>query len=201
MIHPYQQLVNYEGNDLKDYLNKIYLLSIFSAVVEQYPNDYKGVVKYILYAYSIDSDMLLIGEEWSKACPRIFKHTLLPQDLYEDVALLKSSSVLSVIEKWLKFQNDENFTNYCHFRDLRFQMLQSSLSNILKNTGEIDYEQKMKNSIHSKELLAMMKESIDSFIQNHPIMKESIKAFNKANNMNSKTMGVEGMLKEYNNSK
>lgn len=198
MINPYSSIMNYsdDADGFDEYLKKKYIFELFKDLLEDFPdiNIFKGVVKYVLWAYSLESDMLLMnGETFEKTSGRIFKKTKLPDRLYSDVALLENESVRVCIGKWLQFQNEEEFTNYCHFRDLRREMLASSIGKIIKATTEQDYEQKMKNAHHAKELLEMMKEALAKYVQNSPKLKNSIKAYD-AIILNKNTATVEDFL-------
>lgn len=198
MINAYTSIQNYsdEQEAFDEYLKKKYLFDIFKDLLIEFPNVeiFKGVVKYILWAYSLESEMLLMnGETFEKTSERIFKKTKLPESVYVDVALLESKAVQTAIERWLMWQNEEEFVNYCHFRDLRREMLASSIGSIIKNTGEQDFEQKMKNAYHAKELLEMMKEALAKYVQNSPKLKNSIKAFD-AVVLNRNTATVEDFL-------
>lgn len=198
MINPYTSIMGYsdESGAFDEYLKKKYIFELFKDLLEDFPdiNIFKGVVKYILWAYSLESDMLLMnGENFDKTSDRIFKRTKLPEDLYSDVALLENDSVRVCIGKWLQFQNEEEFTNYCHFRDLRREMLASSIGKITKATLEQDYEQKMKNAYHAKELLEMMKEALAKYVQNSPKLKNSIRAYDTVI-LNKNTATVEDFI-------
>lgn len=182
MINPYQCIVDYEGDDdsFDEYLQEVHIFSIFEGLLTEFSEKkiFKGVVRYIVWAYSPESNMLLLnGETFEKTSDRIFKKTGLPNDLYDAVALIKSEIVQAAIQRWLKFLNEEEYTNYVHFRDLRREMLASSIGSIVKSTSEQDYEQKMKNAVHARELLEMMKEALQKYIQNSPKMKKGMNYF------------------------
>lgn len=198
MINAYTSIINYsdEQQAFDEYLKQKYLFDIFKELLIDFPDVeiFKGIVKYVLWAYSLESEMLLMnGETFEKTSRRIFNKTLLPESVYVDVALLDNASVRNVIQRWLQYQNEEEFTNYCHFRDLRREMLSSSIGSILKSTGEQDFEQKMKNAYHAKELLEMMKEALAKYVQNSPKLKNSIKAFDGVM-LNKNTATVEDFL-------
>lgn len=197
MIHPYASIINYEGDEFDDYLNKCHLISVFEDVIKAFPEreNYKGIIKFIAWGYSIQSDELVIGMEWGKTRDRLFKKSLLPENLYEQVALLKNDAVLSSIQKYLTLQNDENFVQYVTYRDLRRQMLSASLAGIIKSSGETDYDQKFKCAEYSKDLLDMMNDALNTFIQNNAKLKDSIGALNKAVQKQSNSFGVETFSK------
>lgn len=198
MIDPYSCIINYseDENSFDEYLKKKHLFDLFKDLLEEFPDvkTFLGVVKYILYSYSPNSDMLLMnGETFDKTSQRIFKKTKLPQSLYEKVALLESENVQLAIERWLNFLNAEEYTNFVHFRDLRRTMLSSSIGSIEKSTGEQDYEQKMKNAHHAKALLEMMKESLAKYVQNTPKLKNSMTAYDTVK-LNRNTAAVEDFI-------
>ena len=182
MIDIYSQVIKHDENDgFEDFLKKLGIVSIFKEVIEAYPLSYIGIVKFILWGYSLDSDALSVnGNTWSTVSKEIFDRTNLDKDLFEPVCELKSHEVLSCIDKWLRFQNDENFTQFITYRDLRKQMLYYSLAELKKSGGEIDINAKMDAANHSKTLLVMMNEAKETFIQNHPKLRASTEAFNRA---------------------
>lgn len=193
MTNIYYDIVNYENDDFEEYLRRILIYDVFKNIIEEYADTIiaKKVIRYILYAYSMDSEMLSPnGNNWSKVSEQILEVVGLPIELYDDVLLLQNQSVLLTIQRWLQYQNNEMFTNYITYRDLRREMLASSLSKIKAASDEINYEQKMKNAIHAGTLLQMMNEAMESFIQNHPKLKASAETLNRANNKNKVTRSV-----------
>lgn len=199
MIAPFQSIIKYEEDDFEDYLKRVYLFDIFKPLLEEFgdPSLFKAVVKFIVFGYSMDSDMLMTqGNTWSKVSDTIYERVELPEDkdnpdgIYYQVCHLKSQAVREAIERFLIFQNDENWNQYIHYRDLRKEFLFLSLSNMKKATGEIDIEAKMKAIVYSKDLLKMMEDAKDGFIQNHPKLRGSVEALNKVNNnKNSRSPG------------
>jgi len=182
MINPYTAILEYSKPDLKEYLGKIDLLTVFQPVVREFKDAsiFRGVVKFILYAYSLDSEVLhTMGNTWLGA-----SKTGLPEneDVFEKVANLKSGNVQEAIENWLNFQNNEAFTQYCHYRDLRKQCLQDSrTADKLKDRKDA--------LIYSKELLGLMDEAKSGFIENSDLLKPSIQEFKKVTG--KKTLGIQ----------
>src|SRR5690606_31953705 len=171
MINPFQEIIKYDDVDaFEDYLNKINIIYIFKPIFDAYPDKdiAKGVIKFILLGYSIDSDMLHVGgRSWDRLSLAIYEKAGLPYDNEElriEVTELKTEVLLKVVDSWLRYQDNENWRQYITYRDLRDQMLKSSLSDIRTASGEINYEQKMKNAVHSQVLLKMMNEARETFI-------------------------------------
>ena len=147
MTHPYYDLISYEKDDLQDYLKRVLLFDIFKGVFEEYPDIAKKVIRFILYAYSMDSEMLSPnGNNWSIVSEQIMEAVGLPKEVYSG-DWMRNPVVLNTIQKWLHWQGNEAWTNFTTYRDLRKEMLASSLSNIKTAGDEINYEQKMKNAI------------------------------------------------------
>lgn len=194
MTNAYNAIVTFEGDNFQDYLDRLFLFTVFEEIFKEYPDIEicKKIIKFIAWSYSMDSDMLLMqGNSWNKVAPEIFKRAKLPDELYNDVCLLENVAVLETVDQWLRHQNDENWMNYITFRNLRSEMLLSSLSDIKTANGtETNYEQKMKNAIHSVTLLQMMNDAKETFIQNHPKLKGSVEAFNKVNDKVKVTRNV-----------
>lgn len=195
MIDPYSNLIKSEEPDFEEYLKRIHLIKIFEPLLEEFPDKeiFKGVVKFILFGFSVNSDMLLTqGYTWGNICNKVYERAELPDDVevYEKVANLGSDAVRDTIENWIRFQNDENFCNFTHFRDLRRQFLALSLSDMKKATEEIDIEAKMKAVVYAKDLLKMMEDAKETFIQNHPKLRGSVDAVNRVNkDKNARSVG------------
>lgn len=185
MINPFLAVTKQETEeDFDEYLNKIHLYSVFKPLFAEF-NDIdliKKIIKFIAFGYSIESDYLMTqGKSWINTSNIIYDECGLPEDteIHNAVAKLQSDGVRDSIENWLRLLNDEAYTNYIHFRDLRKQFLELSLSDMKKNTGEIDIEAKMKAALYSKDLLKMMEEAKQMFVQHHPKLKTSTDALNK----------------------
>jgi hypothetical protein len=172
MINPYQEIVSYSKNDFEDYLNKISVIKIFQPIFDEYEDSElcKQIVRYILYGYSLESDQLAtVGNNWGEVSRRIFNKVGIDEEHFENVCLLKSDSIRLSIEKWLQFQNYDNW-----------QMLSYSLSELKKSSGEIDIDAKYQSVVYSKDLLSLMNQALDAFIQNHSKLKAGVEALNKA---------------------
>ena len=187
MISPFHEIIKSEDDNFEEFLKKIHLFEIFKPIAIEFPDGdlFKGIVKFVAWGYSIHSDMLhTTGNTWDKVCEYIYDKAELPDnnELYESVAHLKSEGVRESVERWLNFQNNDAWVQYIHYRDLRREFLSLSLSDMKKATGEIDIEAKMKAALYSKDLLGMMEDAKDTFIQNNSKLKASVEAFNKAGN-------------------
>jgi len=171
--------------DFIAYLNKVEAYCIFKPVFE----DEKfqditlavKVLKFIVLAYSPDSDLLMEkGGTWDKLAKTIFTRVDIPSELFEEVWHLKNEAVRQSIQNWVEFLNDDNWTNYITFRNLRSQMITHSLSDIKKG-DELDIKSKMDAAKYAKELLEMMDAIKNNFIQAAPQLKSSMEALKKAN--------------------
>lgn len=190
MINARLQVINYEGIEWEEYLKKHYLIDIFLPVLKEYPENIirKGVLKYIVSTYSLDSDAVIISLEWKCNKQKIFNKCGLPDSLWEDIGLLKNENVLKSINKWLNFQESDVWVQLCTLRDLRVEMQMSANSKILKSSGEIDYSQKFLNATYANDLQKMIKDLEQQLIQNNPILKEGYKEVYKASRRNTKSV-------------
>lgn len=199
MINPVYDISNYEGNDFEDFLKKANLFIVFSPLfLDEELNSYAvSIAKFIAWGWGMDSNMLSTdGNTWNKVREQIFEKANLPEELHEAVADMKSETVLKCIQKFLDYQNDENWIQYATFRDLRGQMLSSAIGDIKTANGtETNYEQKMKNAIHSQTLLEMMNNAKETFIQNHSKLRGSVEAMNKAADKKTQTRSVASYAK------
>lgn len=182
MIDSAKALLTFEGDNWQDFLESVCLFEIFKYVIEKYqdqPGVVKSIVRYIVWAYSKNSEMVSIGlgADWLKTKKRIYEASYFPptKEIHDSVFLLKDLTIASTIQAWLKFQDEEAFHELIMLQDLRSQMQASANGSILKSTGEIDYDQKFKNAKYSIELYEMIRDCEKKLIQNDPVMKESIK--------------------------
>lgn len=201
MISAYHSIVSYDGYDWNDYLTRICVYDIFKELLSEYPdkNDFTSAVKYIMSAYSVESDMVIIGSDWLSTKKRIFeKYCLKDQKkLYSDLVHLKNGKVLNAIQKWLDFQQNDVWTQLSILKDLRVEMQVSCLTDIKKASGETDYDQKYKNAQYSVDIKKMIKDLESELIQSSMKLKDAVKEFRSERSKS--TFGIETMLKEEQN--
>ncbi len=114
MINPLQALTEYTGEDWKDYLDSVSLYEIFKDLILKYEGDrdlLKGIIRYIVWAYSKDSDKITLGTDWTETKKRIFEAAQLPpmESVLMDVVNLKDEIVLLTIKRWIDYQNDDTW--------------------------------------------------------------------------------------------
>lgn len=194
MTIPYTDITTYEGSDMDDFLTKIRLVHIFESVFKEYPDKSisKLVIRYIVYAYSVNSEMIIFGDAWLKNKQRILEACYLPPEkrYYEDLVHLKSDGVKEAIRRWIDHQDNDTWTELCMLKDLRVQMQLAATSDITKSSGEIDYDQKFKNAKYSNDLSQMIKDKEAELIQNNPQLKEAVKEF-RQHKVEKVTIGAE----------
>jgi len=194
MTIPYNDITTYEGSDIDDFLTKVRLIHIFESIFKEYPDKSiaKLVIRYIVYAYSVNSELVVLSSAWLKNKQRIFEHCDLPPqgNYYSDLVHLKNDAVVKAIKNWLDFQDEDVWTELVMLKDLRVQMQISATSDIKKASMETDYDQKFKNAKYSSELSQMIKDKESELIQNNPKFKEAVKEFKKVK-AEKVTMGAE----------
>ena len=186
MISAYHSVVNYEEDNWSEYLDNILLLDIFMPVIKEYINSgtLKSVIRYIVYAYSPESDKVILGMDWLKNKQKVFEFVLAKPEnsIYQDLVLLKNKAVVNTIHKWLNFLDNDTFTQLQVIKDLRVEMQISSLTEIRKASGEIDYDQKYRNASYANDLKKMIKDLESELIQNNNKLKDAIKEVKSAKN-------------------
>jgi hypothetical protein len=180
MINPYQALTTYEEDNWSEYLERICLYDIFKDLIEAYgqePGVLKCVIRFIVWAYSKDSDKVVLGGDWLENKKRIYEAAAIPptSEMQDNILYLKDRVVLSTVKGWLNFQDDDTYKEIKMLKDLRVEMQISANSPILKATGEIDYEVKFKCAKYSIELYQMINDAEQKLLQNDPRMKEAFK--------------------------
>lgn len=179
MTEAYSEIIKFEEDGWEEFLEQICLYEIFKPVISAYQDrdTLKRVIKYIVYAYSKNSDKIILGMEWQKNKQQIFEFVLAKPivGIYEDLVLLKSEEVVSTIHKWLEFQDSDTFKQLQVLRDLRIEMQLSANGSIVKANGEQDYTQKFLNAEYAMKLKVMIKDLETELIQNDMKMKDSVR--------------------------
>lgn len=193
MISPFQSIVSHEGDDWQDFLERCMLIDIFMPVIKAYKDidDAKCAIKYIAYAYSIQSDKVKLGMDWQKNKQDIFEFVLARpvKDLYEDLVLLRNENVVESIHRWITFQDNEVFEQVCVLRDLKAEMQRSCHAPITV----VDYDQKFKNAGYAIDLKLKIKDLESELIQNNMSLKDGIKEVRVAKSKT--TIGPESFAK------
>lgn len=178
MVNVYDAIVNYSKADFKEHLGKLQVFYIFKGLTKEFKdiNTFKGVVKFIVLSYSLESDILHTkGLSWTNQWKQIYAAAGLPEDdkVEEKISTIKSDCLREAIELWLNFQSNEQFTQYCHYRDLRKHFL------TISQTGE-KAKERMDAMLYTKELFKLMEEAKAQFVENNPVLKTSMDALPKA---------------------
>lgn len=190
MINPFKDLTTYTGTDWADYLDRISLLEIFKEVIEKYsaePTYLQGVIRYIVWTYSKDSEKITLGTNWLENKKRIYADAFLPlhDDFRNEIIYLQDIAVLVVVKKWLQFQDDDTFKELIMLKDLRTEMQLSANSPISNGNSGINYDQKFKNAKYSMDLSLMIRETETKLLQNDPKLKDAVQEMKKAGKSNS----------------
>lgn len=181
MINPFQSLVTYSGDDWAEYLDSISLFEIFKDLIIKYqanPSLLKGIIRYIVWTYSKDSDKITLGTDWTENKKRIFEAAELPpmEAILMDIVNLKDDIVLLTIKRWIDYQNDDTWKELTMLKDLRSEMQLSANSQLKTGNGDsVNYDQKFKNAKYSIDLSLMIKDCESKLLQNDPRLKDAAK--------------------------
>jgi hypothetical protein len=184
MISPYSSIVSYQNDDWEEYFDRIAMIEIFKPVIDAYKTDrvrLRCVIQYILHCYSVDSEKVKLGIDWHINKKEIYEDTCIPmKDIYEQTVLLKSEAVLETINRWLAYQDSEIHAEMAMAKDLKMEMQLTANSPIRKSSGEIDFDQKMRNATYVTELRKKIKDLESEYIQNNIKLKDAVKEFKGA---------------------
>ena len=180
MINPLHAIINYSGDEWQEYLDSISLFDIFKDLIFEYHADkplLKGIIQYIVWAYSKNSDKITIGTDWTENKKRIYEAAQLPpmEKTQMNVVHLKDEVILITIKRWIDYQDDDTWKEYTMLKDLRSEMQLSANSQLKGGTGDVvNYDQKFKNAKYSIELSNMIKDCEHKLLQNDPVHKHSV---------------------------
>lgn len=202
MQHPYNILINHEGN--YEFLFEQYLfVKIFKPIWDLYEDKSipTGIIRFIVFGFSIESPHITVSGDRRNELAAIFKHIEIEDNYYRDVVLFEEETIKLCTQKWLEFQDNAQLEYLLTLKSSYIQQQSGSLSLLKKADGvNIDYDQKHKCIEHMRELKIWIKEAEQELIQNNPKMKESYKIVGLDNTKrNSRGKGMEAYLKQEGN--
>jgi hypothetical protein len=205
MINAFQEITSFEGENFNDYLAEITLFTIFEPVFAEYmdPVFCKKVVLYIVYANSVDSSKIGVGNDRRRELNKIFKDLEIPpngphpfdpdmgeRDFYTEIVLMTNSSVVTSIERWLQHKDNRQLEYLFTLQNAYVQHQSASLKDIRKASGEIDYDQKFKCIEYMMKLKKMIADAESELQQNDPKLKQAYEEVKTAK-QKIKTLGPE----------
>lgn len=182
MINPVNEITSYNGDEWQSFLDKIALAEVFQDLINTYGGDanvLRSIIHYIVWTYSLSSEKVSIGGDWTKTKKNIFFEAGVPNEMWGEVAELKEEAILKTVKRWLTFQNNETYMQLCMLKDLRQEMQIAANTPVRKSSGEIDYDMKYKCATYSKDLLQMIRDEESNLIQNHPKLKDAVREVKK----------------------
>lgn len=192
MVSAYNEIISYDGDEWEDFFYKICLIDIFMDFIKLFKDKavLKQAINYILFAYSKDSDCIILSMDWLENKKKIFERTMLQDVYFQDLVLLRNPIVVQTIHRWLSFQDSAVFSRLTMLKELQVEMQQSSTSKILKSSGEIDFDQKFKNACYVKDLGKMIDDLEQELLQNDSRLKDAVREVRTAVKTKN-TIGVE----------
>jgi len=194
MISAYHSILSYQGDDIVSHLEHILLEGVFEPVIESYSDDkpmLKCIIRYIVMAYSKNSDKVLVEGRWHTNKERIYNDAMLPptEPMRSNVIYFKDDSIRRAALNWMEFQDDNVYTQYKVLQDLKIEMQMSANGVIKKSNGEIDYTQKFLNAGYATELANSIKALEAELMQNDEKFKDAVREVKTTKSKN--TLGVE----------
>lgn len=197
MINAFNEIIKCE-EDFSQLLDKYPFLRIFEPVIIEFPDNYSSIIKYIAYAFSIESNKITLQGDRRKETTSIFKELKIKEEFYTDIILLQNRELLKSVQQWVKFQDSAQLEYLFTLKESYVQQQSAAVSPLKKSDGiSIDYDQKQKCIEHMSELRLMIKDAESELKQNDPKLKEAYKEVYSASNQPAKnTMGIESILKD-----
>lgn len=200
MVNGFHETVSFDG-DYEEIFDKFNFIRIFDPIFKSFPDKQEAgrIVKYIAYAFSLESNKITVSGDRRKETQDIFNELKIKKDLYTDVVLLQNNEILKSVQAWCKFQDSAQLEYLFTLKQAYVQQQSAAISPLKKSDGvNIDFDQKQKCIEHMRELKQWIKDAESELQQNNPKLKEAYKDILQGlKKTGSNTMGLETMLKQY----
>lgn len=198
MIDLFSEIVGFDGVNFVDHLERLGVYAIFDPVMVSDLFDDNvlkiKICQYIVYGHSIESRRITMGGDRRKELNDIFKFLDIDPKYYESVVLMKSSSVVRSIQKWLEKKDSRQVEFLFTLNNAYVQQQAGSLADLRKSDLiNTDYDQKMKCINHMNDLKKMIKDAESELQQNDPKLKEAYQDVKKS--ASKITVGIETFAK------
>lgn len=197
MVNLYSEIVNFDGVNFQDHLERVGLSFVFDPIIHCSDFDDNQlqikVCQYIVFAFSLESPKLTIAGDRRTETASIFRELKLPDSIYGSLVLLNHEKVLESAKRWMKKQDNAQIEYLFTLKEAYVQQQTASLQDLKNSSGETDYVMKMKCIENMVELKKMIKEAESELQQNDERLKS---AHNEIKKSTSKfTIGVENFAK------
>lgn len=147
VVSLYKELAHLEPEQFEAKIERMDL-DLFDLLKVEHPKHWFGITKFILLAFSHDSEMLMLNDDWEMSKKKIYNKVGLPkeEEIFNMVVQLNSTAIYQTVNNYLNFQQAREFKHLTSLKELYEQML----SSIYK--FDVDYDQKRKNSKYAFEL-------------------------------------------------
>jgi hypothetical protein len=183
MINLYSEIVDYDGVNFQNHLERIGAMIVFEPIIKEYEDNLLQVkvAKYIAFTHSIESPKLSVGGDRRKEVAAVFKELSIEDEYYQDLILLKNKNVLKSVQLWMEKKDNRQFEYLLTLQNAYVQQQTASLDMLRKgDTLNIDYDQKFKCIEYMTDLKKMIKDAESELQQNDPKLKEAQKEVRKA---------------------
>lgn len=139
---------------------------IFNGIVDLYPDKYyyaRCIIRYIAYAYSKDSNVLVHGSASLPQKLRIANAVGIPEIEQNKVVKLQHEVIRDAVLQYLELQTDRDFRHYKLKMDLYDQMMELQASIPRKDDGSTDF----KSILDASRYMDSLKEDIERYETNY----------------------------------
>lgn len=119
------------------------------------------IIAYLLYAYSEQSDFLVLGADSQKEKQEIAERVELPEDLHEKVVRLSSGVVRKVVVNYLDTQSSRAFRYLSFKKDMYEAAMANALLKMKDGEGNMDMKEMVDTDKFLQSLLTQIKEYED----------------------------------------
>lgn len=145
----YQELKSAaDQNEAAAIITRLRKEELFEPLMNEF-SDWWPVCKYILDAYSIESEFIEIGEDWQEKKKQIAIQNglgALGEEQLRDILSMKTPGIWKTVDNYLQYQGGREFRHLTVLKQLYERMLSSTFDN------EVSYDQQYQNSVYAKNI-------------------------------------------------
>lgn len=123
----------------------------------------KLALLYIIYAYSKESPLLVLGERYADMKRRIADFVELPDRMLGPVMQLQNYYVRNVVVNYLAAQKDRRWQHLCQDKEIYEAMCDNSLRALRRDDGSVDFKAIQDAAKYRRELLAQIELQEEAF--------------------------------------
>jgi len=154
-------------------------------------NEAALIIMYLIFAYSAESEFLILGMDVQEERYGIAHRVGLPEELHKDVISLISPLVRKVMMSYIDKQANRSFKYLSFKKDMYEAALNQSLQSLTDNNGNIDIQKMSDNDKYLNKLLVELKECEDQVRAEYNYYYENAEEVNTISKRRNDTGNIE----------